>query len=114
MSLATGTILELGPGTGNQLPRYTRSLVSQIYGIEPNKYLFHELHTKVIAEHGMTDIYVPVHGRLEDEELLMSFGIGPASVDTVVCMQVLCSVDDVKRAMEKVHAYLKPGGSFLF
>jgi SAM-dependent methyltransferase len=114
MSLATGTILELGPGTGNQLPRYTRSLVSQIYGIEPNKYLFHELHTKVIAENGMTDIHVPVHARLKDEELLMSFGIGPASVDTVVCMQVLCSVDDVKRAMEKVHVYLKPGGSFLF
>jgi SAM-dependent methyltransferase len=114
MGLANGTILELGPGSGNQLPRFDCTVVSKIYGIEPNEYLFNQLRDETIGKHGWTDVYVPIHGALEDQKLLDSFGVLSGSMDTIVCMQVLCSVSDVSEAVKQIHRLLKPGGQLLF
>jgi 2-polyprenyl-3-methyl-5-hydroxy-6-metoxy-1,4-benzoquinol methylase len=35
-------------------------------------------------------------------------------MDTILSMQVMCSVRDVKSVMREVWKLLKPGGSFMF
>jgi SAM-dependent methyltransferase len=114
VALADGVVLELGPGSGNQFPRFDRSVASRIYGIEPNEYLFNQLRNETIDKHKLSKIYIPIHGSLEDKQLLESFGIVPESIDTIVCMQVLCSVSDPSQAAKQIYSLLKPGGQFLF
>ena len=63
---------------------------------------------------GLGDLYVPINAALEDTELLESWGIGAGKIDTVVCMQVLCSVSDPVRAAEEIYRLLWPGGQLLF
>lgn len=36
------------------------------------------------------------------------------SLDTVLCIQVLCAVNDPKDVMKEVWKLLKPGGKFIF
>ncbi|ELR09044.1 hypothetical protein VC83_03993 [Pseudogymnoascus destructans] len=87
---ARGTILELGPGPGNQIHRYDASLVDFIYAVDPNpKY------RDVIAA--------------KDSELLRGEGVTERSLDTV-----LCAVGNVESVMREVWKLLKAGGSFVF
>ena len=47
VSQASGIVLELGPGGGNQLPRYDLTKVSKIYGVEPNVDLHQALRNSI-------------------------------------------------------------------
>lgn len=111
---ASGTILELGPGTGNQFPRFNRSVITRIYGLEPNEYLFAQLRDGIVEKHGLGDVYVPINAALESDEVLKSWNIDSGSLDTIVCMQVLCSVPEPFEAAKKIYRLLKPGGQLLF
>ncbi|KAF2117309.1 methyltransferase type 11 [Lophiotrema nucula] len=110
---AQGTILELGPGPGNQLQRYDPSLVNFIYGIEPNPYYGDVIATK-LKKNDLEDKYKLLTCGIEDSETLRKEGITEGSLDTILSIQVLCSVDDVQSVMREVWKLLKPGGSFVF
>jgi ubiquinone/menaquinone biosynthesis C-methylase UbiE len=113
--MANGIVLELGPGSGNQFPRFNRSSISRIYGIEPNEQLFHQLRDETIECHGLGDIYVPINAALEDSKLLEeTWNVGDGGIDSVVCMQVLYSVTDPDAAAKRIYRLLKPGGQLLF
>jgi SAM-dependent methyltransferase len=113
--MANGIVLGLGPGSGNQFPRFNRSSISRIYGIEPNEPLFHQLRDETIERHGLGDIYVPINAALEDSKLLEeTWNLGDGSIDSVVCMQVLCSVSNPDSAAKQIYRLLKPGGQLLF
>lgn len=115
VGLASGTVLELGPGSGNQLPRFDRRAITRIYGVEPNRQLFDQLRNEAIEQHSLGDIYVPIHAALEDTELLEEkWGIGAESIDTIVCIGVLCSISDLAGAARQMYRLLKPGGQLLF
>ncbi|KAE8552641.1 hypothetical protein EYB25_004020 [Talaromyces marneffei] len=115
VGMANGVVLELGPGSGNQLPRFNHSSISRIYGIEPNEQLFQQLRDETIERHGLGDIYIPINAALEDSKLLEeTWNLGNRSVDSVVCMQVLCSVSDPDAAAKRIYRLLKPGGQLLF
>lgn len=86
--LAKEIVLELGPGSGSQFPRFDRTATSRIYGIESNEYLFNKLRSEKIENDGLSDIYVPINAALEDDRILESAGIVAGSIDTVVCMYV--------------------------
>ena len=64
MAKANGTVLEVGPGRGNQLPRYDKSKITRVYGVEPNVDL-HDALRKTVKERGLSDIYtiVPCEAR---------------------------------------------------
>ena len=110
---ASGVILDLGPGPGNQIHRFDSSSVEKIYGIEPNTNFKSRLEAKC-QEHGLHDRYQLVACGIEDSERLRKEGITEGTVDSILCIQVLCAVDDTKSVMKELYKLLKPGGKFIF
>lgn len=110
---AHGKVLELGPGPGNQIHRYDQSLVDFIYAVEPNSNYADSIAVK-LKNLDLQDKYKLLTCGIEDSDVLRSEGITEGSLDTVLSIQVLCAVGDVKSVMKEVWKLLKPGGSFVF
>jgi SAM-dependent methyltransferase len=110
---AQGKILELGPGPGNQIHRYDPSLVNFIYAVDPNPHYGDNIAAK-LKNVNLQDKYKLLACGIEDSEILRREGITEGSMDTVLSIQVLCSVGDVKSVMREVWKLLRPGGSFVF
>jgi ubiquinone/menaquinone biosynthesis C-methylase UbiE len=101
---AQGRVLELGTGTGLNLPLYPQA-VESIDGVDPNPGM-HELARGAAEQAGRP---VELH-EARGEELPFD----DASFDVAVSTWTLCSVDDAPRVLAEVHRVLKPGGRLLF
>lgn len=108
-----GAVLELGPGAGNQMPRFKRSDLKHVYGIEPNSSFMNCLIAKAL-DTGLQDIYTPINCGIEHVDILQRHGISKESIDCVLSIQVLCSVGDLAEAAAFSYHVLKPGGEFIF
>lgn len=102
--LAEGRVLEIGIGSGLNLPFYTDK-VSEIVGIEPHETL-NRMAAKRIAESR-----VPVRVITGSAEAMP---LDAAGFDTVVTTWTLCSIPDGARALGEMRRVLKPGGQLLF
>lgn len=98
-----GTVLEIGPGTGANLPFYPKGI--RWIGIEPNPHMHDYLRRRAAALGISIDLR---RGIAEQTDL------APESVDTVVSTLVLCSVDDLPAVLGEIYRVLRPGGRFLF
>jgi ubiquinone/menaquinone biosynthesis C-methylase UbiE len=99
---ATGRVLEVGVGSGLNLPRY--SDVQEVIGLEPSRKLL-----KMARHVGHRSFPVDlIEGSAEQIPL------EKASVDTVVTTWTLCTIPDVDRALQEMRRVLKPGGRLLF
>jgi SAM-dependent methyltransferase len=112
VSEASGVILEIGPGSGSQLPRYNTSKITKVYGVEPNVGLHKSLRERVKAS-GLADVYEIVSCGIEDLVELEKHGIAPGSIDTVLSIQVLCSVPDPDAILRRLYDFLRPGGQLV-
>jgi len=110
---ASGVVLELGPGPGNQIHRFDTTLVKYVYGVEPNAHFQDAIEAK-LDEHGLRDTYRLIVCGVEDSDVLRGEGVTEGSLDAVLCIQVLCAVRDPKAVMREVWKLLKPGGKFIF
>ncbi|KAJ5213953.1 hypothetical protein N7449_001122 [Penicillium cf. viridicatum] len=110
---AGGVVLELGPGPGNQIHRYDTSLIKHVYGIEPNPHFKDSINAK-LDKNNLRDKYKVIVCGVEDSDVLREEGITEGSLDAVLCIQVLCAVNDPKNVMKEVWKLLKPGGKFIF
>ena len=99
----TGTVLEIGPGAGANLPLYPKGI--KWIGIEPNLYM-HGYLMKKIKELGMNAEVR--HMSVEHMDL------DDIKADAVVSTVVLCSVHNPKSALHEVLRALKSGGKFIF
>ena len=99
----TGTVIEIGPGTGPNL-RYYADGVRWI-GIEPNLYM--RAYLKREAER------TGVTAELRDGTA-EGMSCADESADGVVSTLVLCSVPDLRGALAEILRVLKPGGRFVF
>ncbi|MFT5049492.1 MAG: ubiquinone/menaquinone biosynthesis C-methylase UbiE [Chlamydiales bacterium] len=99
----SGTVVEIGPGTGANLPHLPQDV--QWIGIEPNEHMHPLLREKAAALGREVDLRQLSAGNLP---------LGDASVDAVLSTLVLCSVPDVAQALTEIRRILKPGGRFLF
>lgn len=100
---AAGTVLEIGAGTGRNLPLYRRA--TRVVAVEPDAGM------RARAEKAARAAPVPVEiveGRAED------LPFPDASFDVVVTSCVLCSVSDPGRALMEVRRVLRPGGTLRF
>lgn len=84
-----------------------------IYAVDPNLQYRDEIAAKV-RKAALEDKYKFLACGVEDSEILRNEGITEGSLDTVLSIQVLCSVGDVESVMKEVWKLLKPGGSFVF
>ena len=100
----SGTVLEIGPGTGVNL-RYLRDPAVRWIGVEPNLFMERYLRDEA-ARLGM-----PVDLRLGTADDLP---VDDASVDAVISTLVLCCVPDQQQALREILRALKPGGRLLF
>lgn len=102
LSLAAGRVLEIGAGSGLNLPFYA-SGVTEILCLDP--------HPKLLALARSKHCGIPwtvVEGSAE------AIPMDDASVDTVVSTWTLCSIDEVAQALGEARRVLKPGGRLLF
>ena len=101
---AAGTVLELGGGSGHNLPYYGAA-VSQLYTLDPSAALVR------MARRKLSRVAVPAELLLGSAEAIP---LAEASVDTVVSTWTLCSIPDVGKALREARRVLRPGGSLLF
>ncbi|KAL4997172.1 hypothetical protein BDV10DRAFT_186536 [Aspergillus recurvatus] len=105
---ASGVVLELGPGPGNQIHRFDTSAAQYIYGVEPNGHFEEDIDAK-LRKHGLTDRYKLLVCGIEDSDVLRGEGISEGTLDAVLCIQILCAVKDPKNVMKEVWKLLRPG-----
>jgi ubiquinone/menaquinone biosynthesis C-methylase UbiE len=101
---STGAVLEIGAGTGLNLPQYPGGL-DEIVLTEPAASMRARIDLSR-APDGVTT-------RLEQAPA-EQLPFADASFDTVVSTLVLCTVRDPERALAEVTRVLKPGGQLLF
>jgi SAM-dependent methyltransferase len=109
---ASGIVLEIGPGTGNQLSRYDLSKITKIYGVEPNTDLHGKLRANV-KKYGLSDIYTIVPCGIEDVSTLYEYGVVHGTIDTVMSVQVLCGVPQPAKMVKEMYKLLKKGGQMI-
>ena len=105
-------MLEIGPGCGTQIPRFTKSKVTKIYGAEPILALHPALRDKAVQAR-IEDKYEVIPCAADDIKGLKSYGIVENSMDTILSAQVLCSVTDVHQTAKGLYKLLKPGGELI-
>ena len=101
---AEGIVLEIGIGSGLNLPFYS-SAVKCLYAVDPSPELLAMTRKKVER---MT---FPVDLRCESAERL---SLDDRSVDTIVMTWALCTIPDPARALREMGRVLKPQGRMIF
>lgn len=101
---AEGRVLEIGIGSGLNLPFYSRH-VEHVIGLDPSPKLLAMARRASERTSGTVDF---VDGSAEEIPL------GNGTIDTVVMTWALCSIPDATRALREIHRVLKPGGRLLF
>lgn len=103
--LARGEVLEIGIGTGLNLPFYDRSRVKSIVGVDPAL----EMHPLALRRVKQAGLAVRMVG-LSAEALPLP----DRSFDTIVCTYTLCTIPAPDSALSEMHRVLAPGGKLLF
>jgi ubiquinone/menaquinone biosynthesis C-methylase UbiE len=104
ISAAEGRVLEIGVGSGLNLPFYAGH-VKEIIGLEPAPRLLS------MARNQARHVSLPVkliEGSAE------AIPLDSGSVDTVVTTWTLCTIPAVTQAIGEMRRVLKPGGQLLF
>jgi ubiquinone/menaquinone biosynthesis C-methylase UbiE len=102
---AAGTVLEIGIGTGLNLPLYDAQRVERLIGLDPSEKSW-ELAGERAAQ---LDFDVEFIG-LPGEEI----PLGDDSVDTVMVTYALCTIPDPATALKGMARVLRPGGKLIF
>jgi ubiquinone/menaquinone biosynthesis C-methylase UbiE len=103
--LCEGTVLEIGIGTGFNLPYYDGSKVTKVIGLDPS-----ERSWKLAGERAK-DVTFPVEFiGLPGEQIPLA----DDSVDTVLVTYSLCTIPDPMQALAGMRRVLKPGGKLVF
>jgi ubiquinone/menaquinone biosynthesis C-methylase UbiE len=102
---ATGRVLEIGIGSGLNLPFYNPDKVEHLWGLDPSSEMW-TLSKKTRKKIGF------------DVEFINSgaenIPLDDQSADTVLITYALCTIPDVSAALGEVRRVLKPGGRVLF
>jgi ubiquinone/menaquinone biosynthesis C-methylase UbiE len=100
----SGEVLEIGFGTGLNLPHYP-SQIRRITTVDVNPGM-----STIAAKRTEKAGIEVIHHTLSGEQLPMA----DASFDSVVSTWTLCSIPDFEQAIREVYRVLKPGGRFFF
>ncbi|MAZ88869.1 MAG: SAM-dependent methyltransferase [Cellvibrionaceae bacterium] len=102
---AEGRILEIGMGSGINIPFYDPDKVEKVWGLEPSEGMREKARPRVEA----APFELEWLG-LPGEEIPLDND----SADTIVLTYTLCTIPDWRAAVEQMRRVLKPGGKLLF
>lgn len=102
LPLAEGLVLEIGIGTGLNLPFYDQDKVSEVVGIDPE-----DANWKLNKYNGP----ITIDFRAMSAEQM---DLESNTFDSVVCTYTLCTIPNADLALEEIQRVLKPSGKFIF
>lgn len=104
LALARGQVLELGFGTGLNLPHYPK-VISVLHAVDPATLLPRRVAGRCAA------VSFPIRLQHVSAETLPYEN---RAFDAVVSTWTLCTIPDPVKALKEVRRVLKPDGAFLF
>ncbi|HKJ52685.1 MAG TPA: class I SAM-dependent methyltransferase, partial [Gammaproteobacteria bacterium] len=103
--LAEGRVLEIGVGSGLNLPYYTSGKIKHLWGLDPSR----ETWALARDKHTKFDFNIEfIEASAEDIPL------DSGSADTVLVTYTICTIADAISALKEARRVLKSGGSLLF
>ena len=103
--LAEGTVLEVGIGSGLNLPFYDAAKVEKVIGLDPAEEMLAMARTRAAAA-----AFPVEHLALAGETIPLE----DKSVDTVLVTYTLCTIVDVAAALSGMRRVLKDSGRLIF
>ncbi len=103
VGLAEGVVLEVGFGSGYNLPFYRN--MERLYALEPSRALY-DYAAERTSSVGFPITWLP--------HSIEAIPLPDNSIDTVLSTWTLCSVPDLAVALKEIYRVLKPGGKFLY
>ena len=103
--LAKGIVLDIGIGSGLNIPFYNKSNIDRLYGLDPSEELL--------------KIAKPLAKKNELEIEFLQCGaeaipLPDQSIDTVLITYTMCTIPDIKLSNSEIMRVLKPEGQLLF
>ena len=103
--LAKGVVLDVGIGSGLNIPFYNRSKIDYLYGLDPSEELI--------------KLAKPVAKKNEFEIEFLQCGaeaipLPDNSIDTVLITYTMCTIPDIKLSNSEIMRVLKSEGQLLF
>ena len=102
---ATGNVLEVGMGTGLNLPHYQSDQVSRVVGLEPSAAM--RKRAQRVAQRAAYPIEI-VDGIAED------IPKSDQQYDCIVLTYTLCTIPNPNQALAEMRRVLRPNGTLLF
>ena len=103
--LAEGRVLEVGIGSGLNVPFYDPGRVRHLWGLDPSSEMW-AIAGKNAEDHHLDAEFIEAGAE--------SIPLESDSADTVVMTYTLCTIPDVQQAMGEIRRVLRPGGRLLF
>ena len=102
---AEGAVLEVGFGSGLNLPYYDAAKVSRLYALEPSEGMRKRAAKRLAASPLSVELL-----DLPGEKVPLD----EAAVDSILITYTMCSIPDVAAALGEMRRVLKPGGAMYF
>lgn len=102
---ASGRVLEIGIGSGRNLPFYDPSKVSKVIGVDPDTTMLK------LGKGRFQASAVALDAKQGSAECLP---LDDGSIDTALVAYTLCSVPDPAKALAEIKRVLRPDGRILF
>lgn len=102
---ARGRVLEIGIGSGLNLPYYDSAKVSKVWGLDPSPEM-----TQIARRAAASLPFEVEFIGLPGDEIPLE----DSSVDTVVVTYTLCTISDTTSALRQISRVLRPGGELIF
>ena len=103
--LAEGVVLDIGIGSGLNIPFYNKTKIKQLYGLDPSKELLDI--AKSVAKKEKLEIEFLECGA-------ESIPLPDKSIDTVLITYTMCTIPDVALSNSEIIRVLKDDGKLLF
>ena len=103
--LAEGKVLDVGIGSGLNIPYYNKSKIKYLYGLDPSIELLNL--AKPLAKKNELEIEFLECGA-------EAIPLPNDSIDTVVITYTLCTIPDTQLSNKEIMRVLKPNGKLLF